>query len=43
MASQIEQLPDRAGFLKIASQPAWMQVRFPVYDLPKVADLFVPA
>ena len=41
MAAEIEQLPDRAGFLKIASQPAWMRVQFPVYDLPKVAEPFV--
>jgi hypothetical protein len=26
MASQIEQLPDLNGFLKLASNPAWMQV-----------------
>jgi len=26
MASQIEQLPDLTGFLKLASNPAWMQV-----------------
>jgi type IV secretory pathway TraG/TraD family ATPase VirD4 len=41
LAAEIEQLPDRAGFLKIASQPAWMRVAFPVYDLPKVAEPFV--
>jgi hypothetical protein len=29
LAGEIEQLPDRAGFLKIASQPAWMRVAFP--------------
>jgi hypothetical protein len=42
LAAEIEQLPDRAGFLKIASQPAWMRVQFPVYDLPKVAEPFRP-
>jgi len=42
MPSDIEQLPDRAGFLKIASQPAWMRVSFPVYDIPKVAEPFRP-
>jgi type IV secretory pathway TraG/TraD family ATPase VirD4 len=41
MAAEIEQLPDRAGFLKITSQPAWMRVAFPVYDIPKVAEPFV--
>jgi len=42
MASQIEQLADREGFLKLASHPAWMHVRFPVYELPKLAEPFVP-
>jgi len=41
LAAEIEQLPDRAEFLKIASQPAWTRVAFPVYDLPKVAEPFV--
>jgi type IV secretory pathway TraG/TraD family ATPase VirD4 len=41
MAAEIEQLPDRAGFLKITSQPAWMRVGFPVYDIPKVAEPFM--
>jgi type IV secretory pathway TraG/TraD family ATPase VirD4 len=41
MAAEIEQLPDRAGFLKITSQPAWMRVAFPVYDILKVAEPFV--
>jgi type IV secretory pathway TraG/TraD family ATPase VirD4 len=27
MAAQIEQLPDLAGYLKLASQPAWQRVR----------------
>ena len=27
LASQVEQLPDLAGYLKYASQPAWMRVR----------------
>jgi len=30
LPSEIEQLPDLAGFLKFASRPAWMQVRFPI-------------
>ena len=41
MAAEIEQLPDRAGFLKFASHPAWMRVSFPFYELPKVAEPFV--
>jgi hypothetical protein len=41
MAAEIEQLADRSGFLKYPSQPAWMRVSFPYYDLPKVAEPFV--
>ncbi len=42
MTAQIEQLPDRTGFLKFTSQPGWMRVAFPVYEIPKVAEPFVP-
>jgi type IV secretory pathway TraG/TraD family ATPase VirD4 len=42
MAAEIEQLPDRTGFLKFASQPGWMRVGFPVYGNAKVAAPFVP-
>ena len=42
MAAEIEQLADRTGFLKFASQPGWMRVGFPIYALPKVAVPFVP-
>ena len=28
MASEIEQLPDLTGFLKLASQPHWQRVMF---------------
>ena len=42
MAAEIEQLPDLTGFLKFASQPGWMRVAFPVYQLPNVAVPFVP-
>ncbi len=42
LPAQIEQLPDCAGYLKLASQPAWMQVQFPLYEIPKVAEAFVP-
>jgi type IV secretory pathway TraG/TraD family ATPase VirD4 len=41
MAAEIEQLPDRAGFLKVPSQPAWMRVSFPYFDVPKVAEPYV--
>jgi type IV secretory pathway TraG/TraD family ATPase VirD4 len=41
MAPEIEQLPDRSGFLKFPSQPAWIRVSFPYYDIPKVAEPFV--
>jgi type IV secretory pathway TraG/TraD family ATPase VirD4 len=42
MGAEIEQLPDRSGFLKFPSQPAWIRVSFPYYDVPKVAEPFVP-
>ena len=43
MAAEIEQLPVRTGFLKFASQPGWMRLGFPIYELPKVAAPFVPS
>jgi type IV secretory pathway TraG/TraD family ATPase VirD4 len=43
MAAEIEQLPDRSGFLKFPSQPAWIRVSFPYFDVPKVAEPFVAA
>ena len=43
MAAEIEQLPDRSGFMKFASQPAWIRVSFPYFDVPKVAEPFVQA
>lgn len=43
MPAEIEQLADRSGFLKFPSQPAWLGVSFPYYDVPKVADAFVAA
>ena len=42
MAAEIEQLPDRTGFLKFVSQPGWMRVAFPFYETDKVAEPFVP-
>ena len=42
MAAEIEQLPDRTGFLKFASQPAWIRAASPVYEIPKVAVPCVP-
>jgi hypothetical protein len=41
MAPAIEQFPDRSGFLKFPSQPAWIRVSFPYFDVPKVAEPFV--
>ncbi len=41
MAAEIEQLPDRTGFLKLTSQPGWMRVAFPVYETAKIAAPFV--
>ncbi len=43
MAAEIEQLQDRTGFLKFASQPGWMRVRFPVHETEKRAESFIPA
>lgn len=43
MAAEIEQLQDRSGYLKFPSQPAWMRVAFPYFDIPKVAEPFVPS
>jgi type IV secretory pathway TraG/TraD family ATPase VirD4 len=40
MPAEIEQLPDRSGFLKFPSQTAWIRVSFPYYDIPKVAEPF---
>lgn len=40
VGAQIEQLLDREGFLKFPSQPAWIRVSFPYYDIPKVAEPF---
>jgi type IV secretory pathway TraG/TraD family ATPase VirD4 len=34
LPSQIEQLPDLAGYLKFASEPQWRQVRFPPSHRP---------
>ena len=31
LASEIEQLPDLAGYLKLASSPAWLRVNLPSY------------
>ncbi|MGH8143600.1 MAG: type IV secretion system DNA-binding domain-containing protein [Steroidobacteraceae bacterium] len=42
MPAEIEQLPDREGYMKFASQPAWTRVSFPVYELPKIAEPFTP-
>ena len=42
LAAEIEQLRDRTGLLKFASQPGWMRVAFPVYETEKVAVPFAP-
>ena len=42
LAAEIEQLRDRTGLLKFASQPGWMRVAFPVYETEKVAVSFAP-
>lgn len=42
LPAEIEQLPDRVGYLKFASRPTWMRLEFPIYDLPIIAEPFVP-
>lgn len=42
MASEIEALPDRKGFVKFASRPAWSFVAFDYFDLDKRAEPFEP-
>jgi type IV secretory pathway TraG/TraD family ATPase VirD4 len=41
MPAEIEQLPDRSGFLKFPSQAAWVRVSFPYYDAPRVAEPYL--
>ena len=41
IASEIEALPDRAGYLKLASEPVWMKVEFPLYDVAILQKAFV--
>jgi hypothetical protein len=41
MASEIEALPDRASYLKLASEPGWMKVEFPLYDVKILEKSFV--
>ena len=36
-----EQLVDGAGFIKLAFQPEWIRVKFPVVEQEKVAPAFV--
>lgn len=43
MASEIEQLSDLVGFVKLATQPAWLKAQLPIIDFPKRAEAFVPA
>jgi hypothetical protein len=42
MASEIEQLADGVGFIKFASDPEWIRVRFPDFTEAKLAPAFVP-
>lgn len=41
LTAEIEQLPDREGFLKLASQAPWWRVGFPVFDVPKRTAAYV--
>jgi type IV secretory pathway TraG/TraD family ATPase VirD4 len=42
MPAEIEQLADRSGFLKFPSQAEWLKLSFPYFELPKIAEPFVP-
>jgi hypothetical protein len=42
MSSEIEQLADGVGFIKFASDPEWIRVRFPDFTEAKLAPAFVP-
>lgn len=43
LPAQVEALGDREGFVKFASHPAWMLVKFPVYEVPGKVAGFVRA
>ena len=43
MASELEALPDRAGFVKFASRAAWNFVNFAYFDVKQQAEPFEPA
>jgi type IV secretory pathway TraG/TraD family ATPase VirD4 len=42
MPSEIEQLADLTGYLKLASSPTWLKLAFPLFDRPAVAQAFCP-
>jgi type IV secretory pathway TraG/TraD family ATPase VirD4 len=41
MASEIEQLADGVGYVKLASQPEWFRAQFPDVRISKIAPAFV--
>jgi hypothetical protein len=41
MAWEIEAPPGRAAYLKFASEPVWMKVKFPVCDVGVLQKAFV--
>jgi hypothetical protein len=43
LASQIEQIPDLCGYLKLAGQPAWLRVRLPAPTLRTASTRDIPA
>jgi hypothetical protein len=43
MASEIEALPDRAGYLKFASRPAWTLVQFDYFEVQQGTDPYASA
>ena len=42
LPSDISKMPKGMGYLKVASHPDWLLVKFPEYEPPRVADPFVP-
>jgi hypothetical protein len=42
LPAEIEQLADRTRYLKVVSHRGWMKIDFAIYDLPTVAEPFVP-
>lgn len=42
LPSEIERLPDLEGYAKVSMYPDWHQISLDVYQLPQVAERFIP-